>query len=266
LRHGKTLIVGLGEVGAALAEVLERSQPDLLRHDIERRDFPDAIGLMHICIPYQSRQQFEGAALEYIERFQPQLTIINSTVIPGTTRRLARLSGSRLAYSPVRGKHARMTTDLLRYSKFVAAEDDQIAAAAEEHFHNAGMKTHRVAILETLELAKLAETTYFGIQIAFAQELNRFAQQLGADYNETIEFFDEVDFLPHTHYYPGFIGGHCVIPNIQLLKGVVNSPLLEAVLDSNQRRANELAVENYHRAPDQQRGLNTDENKVLAPR
>jgi UDP-glucose 6-dehydrogenase len=250
LRDSKTLVVGVGEVGGALAEVLERTQPGLLRHDIERQDFPDAIGVMHVCIPYHSPEQFEAATLEYIDRFHPRLAVINSTVVPGTTRRLAVQSGARIAYSPVRGKHARMAEDLLSYCKFVAADDDAIAAEAEDHFRSAGMKARRVAGTETLELAKLAETTYFGIQIAFAQELNRFAQQLGADYSEATEFFSEIDFLPRTRYYPGFIGGHCVIPNIHLLKQVVNSPLLEAVLDSNQRRGAELAAEeNPARAP-----------------
>jgi UDP-N-acetyl-D-mannosaminuronate dehydrogenase len=266
LRHGKTLVVGLGEVGGALAEVLERTQPGLLRHDLERRDFADAIAVMHICIPYQSRHQFESATLEYIKRFQPHLTVINSTVIPGTTRRIVRQSGARLSYSPVRGKHARMTEDLLRYCKFIAADDEEIAVDTEEHFRFTGMKTRRVGRPETLELAKLAETTYFGIQIAFAQELNRFAHQLEADYAEAIDFFDEVDFLPRARYYPGFIGGHCVIPNIHLLKEVADSPLLEAVLDSNQRRAAELAAETKDIATDLPQGLPTDESKMLVRR
>jgi UDP-N-acetyl-D-mannosaminuronate dehydrogenase len=259
-------VVGVGEVGGALAQVLERTDPGVLRHDLEPCEFSDPVGVMHICIPYQSRQQFEAPTLEYIMRFKPELTIINSTVVPGTTRLIARQSKQRVAYSPVRGKHARMTEDMLRYCKFVAAEDDGIAAAAEQHFQAAGLKTRRTAKLETLELAKLAETTYFGIQIAFAQELNRFARTLEADYSQAIDFFDEVEFLPRTRYYPGFVGGHCVIPNIHLLKQVVNSPLLEAVLSSNERRAAELAAENNHTASTQEQGRPGNESKVLAHR
>jgi UDP-N-acetyl-D-mannosaminuronate dehydrogenase len=265
LRHGKILVVGLGEVGGALAGVLERAHEGLLRHDIEPRDFADAIAVMHICIPYQSRRQFETATLDYIKRYKPRLTVINSTVVPGTTRRIMRESGARVAYSPVRGKHARMTEDLLRYRKFVAAEDESIAAEGEKHFRTAGMKTRRILNPDTLELAKVAETTYFGIQIAFAQELNRFAQQMGADYDEAVDFFEEIDFLPRARYYPGFIGGHCVIPNIHLLKQVVRSPLLEAVLDSNQRRAAELAAEKNQKAADQS-DATSHEGKVLAHR
>ena len=53
-----------------------------------------------------------------------------------------------------------------------------------------------------------------------------------------------------TKYYPGFIGGHCVIPNIQLLRTIQSSPLLEAVLESNRLRAEELADEAKTTAPE----------------
>ncbi|MGH8012514.1 MAG: GDP-mannose dehydrogenase [Candidatus Binataceae bacterium] len=239
MEHGKTLVIGVGEVGGALAEVLERKEA-VLRHDIKPRNFADAIGVMHICIPFKTREQFEPAALSYINRFSPTLTIINSTVVPGTTRSIAAQSRTPIAYSPVRGKHVRMTEDMLHYAKFVSAPDSGTADLAEEHFKAAGMKTRRFARVETLELAKLAETSYFGVMIAFAQELNRYAETVGADYAEAIDFFEEVGFLPRTRYFPGFIGGHCVIPNIHLLKQVKSMALFDAVLDSNERRAAEL--------------------------
>jgi UDP-N-acetyl-D-mannosaminuronate dehydrogenase len=97
--------------------------------------------------------------------------------------------------------------------------------------------------LETLELAKLGETTYFGVLIAFAQELNRYASRVDGDYAEALDFFEEVDFLPNTKYFPGFIGGHCVIPNIDLMRTIAASPMLEAVLESNRRRVEELSNE-----------------------
>jgi UDP-N-acetyl-D-mannosaminuronate dehydrogenase len=238
-RACKTLVVGLGEVGGAIAAILDRNET-VLRHDLEPVEIKAAIGVLHLCIPFQSHLQFQHAALLYIERFKPELTIIHSTVLPGATRSIAEKSGAALAYSPVRGKHVRMEDDLLRYTKFVAAPQQAEADIAIAHLERAGMKTRRIAEVETLELAKLAETTYFGVCIAFAQELNRYAQQVGANYSEAIEFFDEVKFLPRERYYPGFIGGHCVMPNIRLLLQIAPSALLEAIVDSNERRANEL--------------------------
>jgi UDP-N-acetyl-D-mannosaminuronate dehydrogenase len=235
----RTLVVGVGEVGSALAAVLDRHEP-VLRHDLDRVKIEEPIGTMHLCVPFQSAHQFETVALGYIDRFKPALTIINSTVLPGTTRSIAQKSQSPVAYSPVRGKHVRMEQDLVRYFKYVAAPDRIWASNAEVHFRAAGIKTRRMAEVESLELAKLAETTYFGTCIAFAQEMNRYAERIGGDYSEAIEFFDEIDFLPRQRYFPGFIGGHCVIPNIKLLLQIAPSPALEAILESNERRANEL--------------------------
>ena len=238
----KTLVIGLGEVGGALAEVLERSAP-VLRHDLERVDFDCPIGVMHICIPFAAQAQFVTTALSYIERFRPELTIINSTVLPGTTRMVAAKSSSPVVFSPVRGKHVRMVQDLLRYVKFVAGADSAAATMATEHFSRAGLRTRSMSKLEALELAKLAETTYFGVLIGYAQELDRYSERLGVDYSEATEFFEEIDFLPRVRYYPGFIGGHCVIPNIKLLKQICKSELLDAVLSSNDKRAEEQAVQ-----------------------
>jgi hypothetical protein len=239
LISGRTLVVGIGEVGGALAEVLDRAEP-VLRHDLERRDFTDPISTMHLCIPFKNSADFERSALSYIERFKPALTIINSTVVPGTTRSIARACGLSVAYSPIRGKHVRMVDDLIQYVKFVAAADPSVAHLAESHFRRAGITTRLMNSVETLELAKLAETTYFGLLIAFAQELNRYAAKVGGNYEEAIGFFEEVEFLPRCRYFPGFIGGHCVVANIGLLGQVAPSRLLDAILDSNNRRAVEL--------------------------
>jgi UDP-glucose 6-dehydrogenase len=242
VRNAVTLVVGLGEVGGALSQVLRRTGR-VLEHDIEKCEFDEPIGVMHLCFPFTRQADFEAAALSYIQRFKPELTIVNSTVVPGTSRAIAERAKVPIAYSPVRGKHIRMAEDLLTYRKFVAGTDDDTATRAAEHFRAAGMTTHCISKLETLELAKLGETTYFGVLIAFAQELNRYANRVGGDYAEALDFFEEVDFLPSTKYYPGFIGGHCVVPNIELLSTVASSPLLNAMLASNRRRAEELARE-----------------------
>jgi UDP-N-acetyl-D-mannosaminuronate dehydrogenase len=234
-KENATVVVGLGEVGGAIAAIVERTRT-VLRHDLERVEIAVPVGVMHLCIPFKASLQFETAAIEYIERLKPSLTIIHSTVLPGTTRSIARKSRRAVAYSPVRGKHVRMQEDLLHYVKFVSALTDIDATLAETHLQSAGMKTRRMAKVETLELAKLAETTYFGVCIAFAQELNRYADNVRADYQEAIEFFHEVECLPRTDYFPGVIGGHCVMPNIDLLLKLAPSSVLAAIVESNERR------------------------------
>jgi hypothetical protein len=235
-----TLVVGVGEVGSALANVLGREQR-VERLDLEPRPIAAPVAVMHICFPFVNAQAFEAAVAGYVEQFQPQLTIINSTVRPGTTTALAAHCRQPMVFSPVRGKHAHMEADLLRYRKFVAATTPAAAAAAQAHFAQSGMQTTRIERPQTLELAKLAETSYFGLLIAFAQELNRYAAQLEGDYAQAASFFEEIDFLPRCRYFPGFIGGHCVIPNLNLFQQLRPSALFQAILDSNELRAQELA-------------------------
>src|SRR5215469_9964800 len=239
MQDRKPLVVGLGEVGSGLAAVLESAGP-ILRHDLEPVEIFEPVSVMHLCFPYYNGEQFNISAQSYIRRFDPSLVVINSTVVPGTTREIARMTGAAVAYSPVRGKHVKMVEDLRHYTKFVSALTPAVAHQVEEHFQAAGIDTDTMECPETLELAKLAETTYFGLQITFAQELNRFAERLGADYTEATRFFEEIDFLPRHSYFPGFIGGHCVIPNIHLLQRVTASPLLRVMLESNELRRSEM--------------------------
>lgn len=229
------LVVGLGEVGGPLLEVL-RGPHRAEGRDIEDRDF-HGVQVLHLCFPFGPN--FVSAASSYISRYRPDVAVVNSTVIPGTTRSLEEATGVPTVYSPVRGKHTRMAQELRRYRKFVAGSSPKALALVEGHFCTAGVTTQRMSSFEALELAKLLETTYFGVLVAWAQEMDRFAGSVAADYWETLTFFEEIDFLPQVGFEPGFIGGHCVMPNLDLLEQVRPSPFLDAMRASNNQRSRE---------------------------
>jgi UDP-N-acetyl-D-mannosaminuronate dehydrogenase len=154
----------------------------------------------------------------------------------GTTRAIAQRTGAAMAHSPVRGKHVRMLEELRTYTKFVGATDPASGKYAAEHFEFAGLKTRILSAPEATELAKLTETTYFGLLIAWAQELERYCNQVGQTYEEIISFYEEISFFPATKFFPGIIGGHCVMPNIEILRKFHDSSLLRAIQDSNQAK------------------------------
>ena len=54
--------------------------------------------------------------------------------------------------------------------------------------------------------------------------------------NHSVSFYDEIGFFPAVKYFPGVIGGHCVMPNIELLKRLDCSEILEAIQSSNQKK------------------------------
>ena len=130
----------------------------------------------------------------------------------------------------------------------------QFVTLVENHFSLAGITTQRMSSPEALELAKILETSYFGVLVAWAQEMDRFAEAVDADYWETTDFFEEIDFFPPVGFQPGYIGGHCVMPNLELLEQVRPSPFIDAMRESNSRRAREW----------QGRGLSTADR--LSPR
>lgn len=238
----RTLIIGLGEVGRPLYTILKKSEPDAIGIDIEPAEVRGPVGVMHICFPFLSAEQFEESVASYARKYRPELIVVNSTVVPGTTRGVETATEIPAVYSPVRGKHTKMVDELYHYVKFVAGCDGAATARAREQFEKAGMKTEAMAAPETLELAKLLETTYFGVLIAWAQEMNRFAEKVNGDYLEVGKFFREIAYLPGVLFQPGFIGGHCVMPNIALLEQKFESEFLETVKRSNELRSKELAV------------------------
>ncbi len=229
---GSILVVGLGEVGRPLLEVINQ-QYDAIGVDIEPVEAPDACEIMHICYPFAIRD-FIGQSIAYIGKYKPGLTVINSTVAPGTTRAIHQATGAPIVHSPVRGKHFKMKQELLHYAKFVGGIDQESGQRAAAHFQSVGMKTKILASPEAAELAKLTETTYFGVMIAWAQEVERYCDELSLDYDEIVSFYEEIGFFPPVKYFSGVIGGHCVMPNIEILKSMFHSDILDALEKSNQ--------------------------------
>ena len=232
----KVVVVGLGEVGRPLFEIASRHH-QTIGVDVEPvvKKF-EGIDVMHICFPFQIKD-FVGETTRRIEHFKPALTIIDSTVAVGTTRAVAERSGATVVNSPVRGKHIRMVEDLFHYTKFVGAIDPAAGERAAEHFQSLGMKTRILSSPEATELAKLTETTYFGLMIAWAQEVERYCDQLGLNYDEVVSMYGEITFFPPVKYVPGIIGGHCVMPNIEILTRLGHSELLHAIKRSNKNKS-----------------------------
>ena len=237
------VIVGLGEVGKPLLEIMRR------RHrtfgvDISQPASISQSDVMHVCFPFQGGK-FVEQVVEYIHQYRPALTVINSTVAPGTTRSVAFESGTAVVHSPIRGKHARMREEMLHYTKFVGALDLSSGQRTVKHFEEVGIKTKLLSSPETTEIAKLTETTYFGLLIAWAQEVERYCVKLRANYDEVVSLYDEIQFFPPAKYFPNVIGGHCVMPNIAILRQQFPSGLLQAIVKSNTLKQKNLGSDSW---------------------
>ncbi len=233
--ESQIVVVGIGEVGKPLFELISRHHHAIGVDISPPTEKIEKVSVLHVCFPFEIRD-FVGEAARYIGLFQPELTVINSTVAVGTTRAIAEQTGAAVVNSPVRGKHARMLDDLSHYTKFVGAIDAAAGQRAAAHFESLGLKTKVVSSPEATELAKLTETTYFGLMIAWAQEVERYCDDAQVSYEEVVSFYDEIKFFPQVKYFPGLIGGHCVMPNIEILCRFKTSHLSDAIRASNQMK------------------------------
>jgi len=231
------LVIGLGEIGKPLFNLLSRTDKAVYGRDLEDWDEGKKIGVIHVCFPYSD--DFVEQVKDYVNQYDPELVIIHSTVVPGTTREVARATANLwpIAYSPVRGRHGNMEEEMTRkYTKFISGNTTEAIAKAEARFITAGLYVDIMLPVEALELAKLLETTYTALLIGWAQEMNRFAEEFDASYPHLARFFDEVWWLPRVVFRPGVIGGHCLLQNLDLLEKVQPSVFIDAIRQSNELR------------------------------
>jgi UDP-N-acetyl-D-mannosaminuronate dehydrogenase len=206
---------------------------------------PSKVDTMHICLPCKSQETFTETVTLYAKRFKPKLIIINSTVPPGTTKKVYEQCNCLVAHSPIRGVHKNaehMKWEIKRWKKYIGGANIEATKAAVEHFEkmNLKLKTSK-SCLET-ELAKLFETTYRAWMITCFQEMHRISRHSNADFDEIVDFIEDTHRirLDRPVMFPGEIGGHCLIPNACLLLESYDSELLRLILKSNEKRKQEL--------------------------
>jgi UDP-N-acetyl-D-mannosaminuronate dehydrogenase len=249
------LVIGLGEVGHTLFELFKEnrafdaygfdSDKEKMQNVVGHVETPETIDVMHICYPCKEQEKFIQTTLDYIKKFEPKLTIIESTVPPGTTQKIYEISKSPIVHSPIRGMHKSLETmkkDILFWVKYVGGTSREVADVARKHFEKLGLKVKILKSPVETELAKLFETTYRAWMIVCFQEMHRISRHFGADFNEVVDMLEDIHRvrLNKPLHFPDVIGGHCLIPNTELLLKSYDSKFLRLILDSNEKRKVEI--------------------------
>jgi len=227
----KDVVAGLGEIGTPILQLISKAVPaigyDINEKLVDKNKFIKYEKLdtcfLHICIPYS--EKFIPNVISLSKKFKPQGIVIHSTISPNTTNKIQSLLSIPVIYSATRGVHKRMLYDLKRYTKFYAVAPNAPNAKWASLAYAGLMKKCKVKVQKmsnplTLELAKIVvDTSYYGWLINYAQLSNMIAIENKVDYDEMWSFSDEIHkFLGNRpKMFPGFIGGHCVIPNLDLI-------------------------------------------------
>ncbi len=213
----------------------------------------------------------------------PPSIVVETTLPVGSTRgrvtsRLEAASGLRegrdfhAAHSPERVYSGRIFADLENYPKLVGGLDTVGEERTSERYRRLldtpekPVEVRSMGGAEAAELTKLAETTYRDINIAFANELARHADQIGVDIDGVI---DAANSQPFSHIHrPGVaVGGHCipVYPRFYLA-GDPDATLPAAARTVNEAMpayAVELLTETLAAEPDATRDLTAKRVLVL---
>ena len=227
----KDVVAGLGEIGKPILQLISKITPTV-GYDINEKLIDKKLTtkykklktrFLHICIPFT--QNFTQNIILLNRTFVPESIVIHSTISPNTTKQIQEQLSIPIIYSATRGVHKRMLSDLKKYTKFFAL-DTKVRRAKwaslqySKLMKKCGIKTQKMSNPLTLELAKiLCDTSYYGWLITYAQLTNMIALKHKVDYDEMWSFADEIHkFLGNRpKMFPGFIGGHCVLPNLDLI-------------------------------------------------
>lgn len=217
MRH---LVVGNGEVGSSLARVLKCPTVDI------GEQIDDKVKFLHICFRYG--KNFEKYVKEYQDKYRPEVTVIHSTVPIGTSKKLGAW------HSPIRGVHPNLEQGIKTFYKFVSRDNhlDRINLFIEldTDFETSGITLAPVTGTENTEAGKLLSTTYYAWNIVFEKWVHEYCEKHNLDFNVVYTIFNktynegykelgmEHVVRPVLKHVDGPIGGHCQIPNAELLK------------------------------------------------
>ena len=200
-----------------------------------------------------------GCALRTKNKFH--VIVIRSTVLPGTTEGvlipiLEDDSGKKnstdfgVCVNPEFMREGQAVHDFYNPERIVVGATDKNSGDLVEKIYM-GINAPIVQVdIKTAEITKYVDNVFHGMKVAFANEIGTVCRKLGIDGRVVMKLFCMDHKLNLSPYYfmPGFaFGGSCIPKDLRAIlhktkELEVESPLIGAILDSNQRHI-ERAVE-----------------------
>jgi len=215
----KVGVVGAGVVGTAMQKLCG---PETIMYDTRPgyadKDAINACDVVFVCVPTPMRDDHAcdtSIVEEVCGWVKAPLTIIRSTVTPGTTAKLREKLGRAIVFQPeYLGETTAHPFSNMAERDFVVLggtlEDTSRAADFYKHYYNA-MVDYYFCDATTAEVAKYMENAYYAVKVTFVNEFYDIARTFGVDFNHLREIWlaDPRISRDHTFVYPwarGFSG------------------------------------------------------------
>lgn len=220
----RNLVIGLGQIGTAIQAILGCDGYDPFKDQTAEGKYE----VLHICFPYS--ESFNEDVIAYSEMFEGEYIIIHSTVPVGTARKLDAVS------SPCRGIHPHLEEGIRTFVKFFGGKEAVLTA---DIFFDKGIDVISVVDSDSVEAMKLWDTTIYGLNIVLEKEIYRYCKEHRLDfdlvykwanttYNDGYEKLKRPEYKKYIlEHKDGPIGGHCIIPNCDLMDSWVTKLIKE---------------------------------------
>jgi len=209
----KIVVVGaLGVVGSAVAIYFKSFGHDVILNDIVKKDgvctdLTECLGnedFVFVCVPTPSNKDGsidisivenvtkQIAGISHNKRHNPNV-VYKSTVVPGTTRKMADILTSmckdaKVAFNPefLRQKYA--LEDMMKPSRVVVGSDDiGFASAVMSLYEETDAPKFGVPSYEEAELIKYYANCYYAARISFFNQMKLLADYHGCNHDRLVD-------------------------------------------------------------------------------
>ncbi len=213
-------VCGLGVVGSAVASVFARKHPLLVRYDIDRRklryDFEPLLDaeLIFLCLPTPTledgRQDLNAISATLLRLSQANykgVVCIKSTILPGTTKMLARNFGLTLAHNPEFLTERSANADFINQPGIlIGSESDAALTLVAKAYRRSFPKTpiHTADDPTLTEMAKYIHNCFLATKVSFFNEMFNLCEKAGVTYPQALNLaLTQGKILPNHTKVPG---------------------------------------------------------------
>lgn len=233
-----TLIVGRGEIGNSLYNILKRVYAvwcEDIKPELRIMDgIPKEIQIIHVCVRYTD--QFK-ATIETYQKLYPDAKFNVCTTVPvGTVEKF----GPNFVHSTTRGLHPHLELGLQTITKHIGGP---YSMGFKNYFEAAGIPCHIHALSRTTELLHILNNCHYGANILFAEEASRLCREYGVDFYDYLKYTETnndgymamgMKTKVRTIATPpqGKIGGHCLTMSANLIPKELRGTLIGKLAES----------------------------------
>ena len=240
------LIIGYGVVGHNLAKELEKFKPDIydkFKPEVSTKQ-NKKYAFAFICIDTPKMDTLEAPIddlVEVVAENNADIFVIKSTILPGSTQKIAELTGKRIVFSPEYYGGTQHCNNF-DFNFTILGGDKNDCLEVQQLLQHVYDATHvfRFTDSKTAELTKYMENCWLATKVSFCTQFYNIANQNGVDYEELRELFilDPRVNPSHTFVYRDhpYWNSHCLNKDVPTLANWADAELIKAVIKYNEKQ------------------------------